>query len=210
MGRILVPRYINTRTLPGLIARSIPFGPDNLLIRSVVRYHLQMTIDMKSLAREGAKAGSGNLKPRRINYSGHFRICVTAIALQRLRKTALVAGVKQMTAAERRSVSVRMKKYWAERRQKNDARKQARSSKRHPASARASPPRAERRLLRLRRNAGHNCGEKARPRRRSRAGAPPATVKQRGTPIHNTAFGAVSFCTVPIYSRLGEAVPGHV
>ena len=35
---------------------------------------------------------------------------------------------------------------------------------RHPSSAKASPLRAERRLLLPRRNAGQNCGEKARPR----------------------------------------------
>ena len=38
-----------------------------------------MTIDMKSLAREGAKARLGQLRPRRINYSLRFPICVMAL-----------------------------------------------------------------------------------------------------------------------------------
>ena len=58
-----------------------------------------------------------------MNYSGHFRICAMATPLMRLRKDGTRRGRRQMTAAERRSVSVRMKKYWAERRQKNGATK---------------------------------------------------------------------------------------
>ena len=53
-----------------------------------------MTIDMKSLAREGAKARLWQLETEKKELLRAFPdLCVTAIAFQRPRKTALVAGV---------------------------------------------------------------------------------------------------------------------
>ena len=79
-----------------------------------------MTIDMKSLAMEGAKARLWQLETETNDLLRAFpdlrdgdRTPATSQDGSRRRR-------RQMTAAERRSVSVRMKKYWAERRQKND------------------------------------------------------------------------------------------
>ena len=138
-----------------------------------------MTIDMKSLAREGAKARLWQLETEKnrttpgISGSARRRSHSSDFARRHRR------GRRQMTAAERRSVSVRMKRYWAERRQKNGVTQAwPWSSEGDPASAKASPPRAERRLLLPRRNAGRRFGNRARPRQRPRAGAPSATGKQ--------------------------------
>ena len=80
-----------------------------------------MPIDMKSLAREGAKARLWQLETEKNQLLVAFpdlrdkdQSLPTSEGGRRRRR-------RQMTAAERRSVSVRMKKYWAKRRQKNDS-----------------------------------------------------------------------------------------
>ena len=79
-----------------------------------------MTIDMKSLAKEGAKARLWQLETKRTSYSGISGPARWGSTLA-TSHDGTGRGRKEMTAAERRSVSVRMKKYWAERRQKNES-----------------------------------------------------------------------------------------
>ena len=81
-----------------------------------------MTIDMKSLAREGAKARLWQLETETNQLLQAFPDLRDG---DRTRATSPdgTGRRRQMTAAERRSVSVRMKRYWAERRQKNGATK---------------------------------------------------------------------------------------
>ena len=112
-----------------------------------------MTIDMKSLAREGAKARLGQLETEKNELLRAFPDLRDGDRTPATSQDGTGRGRRQMTAAERRSVSVRMKKYWAERRRRTAHPSVARSSE-GPASAKASPPRAGRRLLLLRRNAG--------------------------------------------------------
>jgi len=82
-----------------------------------------MTIDMKSLAREGANARLGQLETETNALLRAFpdlrdddRTPAPASSQDGSRR-----GRRVMTAAEQRSVSVRMKKYWAGRRKKNGA-----------------------------------------------------------------------------------------
>lgn len=84
-----------------------------------VRYHPRMTIDMKSLAREGAKARLWQLEIETNQLLRAFPDLRDGDHTRTTSQDGSRPGRKQMTAAERRSVSVRMKKYWAERRQKN-------------------------------------------------------------------------------------------
>jgi hypothetical protein len=80
-----------------------------------------MTIDMKSLAREGAKARLWQLETETNEL---LRAFPDLRAVQHSRTTSQDGtgrGRREMTAAERRSVSVRMKNYWAKRRKKNGA-----------------------------------------------------------------------------------------
>ena len=86
-----------------------------------------MTIDMKSLAREGAKARLWQLETETNQLLQAFPDLRDG---DRTRATSPdgTGRRRQMTAAERRSVSVRMKRYWAERRQKNGATKRPQSS----------------------------------------------------------------------------------
>ena len=80
-----------------------------------------MTIDMKSLAREGAKARLGQLETEKNQLLVAFPDLRDGTSSRVTSPGGTRRGRKQMTAAERRSVSVRMKRYWAERRQKNDS-----------------------------------------------------------------------------------------
>jgi len=80
-----------------------------------------MTIDMKSLAREGAKARLWQLETEKNQLLVAFpdlrdndQSLPTSEGGRRRRR-------RVMTIAERRSVSVRMKKYWAGRRKNNGA-----------------------------------------------------------------------------------------
>ena len=80
-----------------------------------------MIIDMKSLAREGAKARLWQLETEKSQL-------LVAFPDLRDKDQSLSASEggrrrrrRQMTAAERRSVSVRMKKYWAARRKPSGA-----------------------------------------------------------------------------------------
>ena len=80
-----------------------------------------MTIDMKSLAREGAKARLWQLENETNQLLRAFPDLRDGQHSQTTSQDGSSRGRREMTAAERRSVSVRMKKYWAERRQKNDS-----------------------------------------------------------------------------------------
>ena len=80
-----------------------------------------MTIDMKSLAREGAKARLWELETETHQLLQAFPDLRDGDRTPATSQGGTGRGRRQMTAAERRSVSVRMKKYWAERRQKNDS-----------------------------------------------------------------------------------------
>ena len=80
-----------------------------------------MTIDMKSLAREGAKARLWQLETEKNELLRAFPDLRDGDRIPATSQDGTGRGRRQMTAAERRSVSVRMKKYWAERRQKNDS-----------------------------------------------------------------------------------------
>jgi len=84
-----------------------------------------MTIDMKSLAREGAKARLWQLDTEKSELLGAFPDLRDGDRSRTTSQDGSRPGRRQMTAAERRSVSLRMKKYWAERRQKNGAIKRA-------------------------------------------------------------------------------------
>jgi hypothetical protein len=101
----------------------VPFGPDNLLTRSVVRYHLRMTIDMKSLALEGAKARLWQLNMEKNELLRAFPDLRDGDQSLPTSQGGSRRGGREMTAAERRSVSTRMKKYWAERRMAKGASK---------------------------------------------------------------------------------------
>ena len=87
------------------------------------RYHPSMTIDMKSLAREGAKARLWHLETEKNELLRAFPDLRDGDRTPATSQDGTGRGRKQMTAAERRSVSVRMKRYWAERRKKNGATK---------------------------------------------------------------------------------------
>jgi hypothetical protein len=80
-----------------------------------------MTIDMKSLAREGAKARLRQLETDTNELLRAFPDLRDGTSSRVTSQEGSRRGRRQMTAAERRSVSVRMKKYWAKRRQKNDS-----------------------------------------------------------------------------------------
>ena len=80
-----------------------------------------MTIDMKSLAREGAKARLWQLETEKNELLRAFPDLRDGQHSRTTSQERSRRGRRQMTAAERRSVSVRMKKYWAGRRKKNDA-----------------------------------------------------------------------------------------
>ena len=168
-----------------------------------------MTIDLKSLAREGAKARLWQLETEKNQLLVAFPDLRGGTSSRVTSQEGSRRGRREMTAAERRSVSVRMKRYWEERRQKNGAARVAPVAPRDLPSAKASPLRAERRLRLLRRNAGRRFGNRARPRQRPRAGAPSATVKQARhqftTPPFGGRFGFVRRLFIPA----GE-VPRHV
>jgi hypothetical protein len=99
---------------------------------SVFAYDRQMIIDMKSLAREGAKARLRQLETEKNELLRAFPDLRDGTSNRVPSQERSGRGRRQMTAAERRSVSVRMKKYWAKRRQKND------SPKRGPGRPRGS------------------------------------------------------------------------
>jgi hypothetical protein len=80
-----------------------------------------MTIDMKSLAMEGAKARLWQLDTEKNQLLQAFPDLSDGDRTPATSQDGTGRGRRQMTAAERRSVSVRMKRYWAERRQKNDS-----------------------------------------------------------------------------------------
>jgi hypothetical protein len=80
-----------------------------------------MTIDMKSLAREGAKARLWQLETETNQLLRAFPDLRHGGPTPVTSQGGSRRGRREMTAAERRSVSVRMKKYWAERRKKNDS-----------------------------------------------------------------------------------------
>ena len=80
-----------------------------------------MTIDMKSLAKEGAKARLWQLETEKNDLLRAFPDLRDGTSSRVTSQEGSRRGRRRMTAAERRSVSVRMKKYWAERRQKNDS-----------------------------------------------------------------------------------------
>jgi hypothetical protein len=88
---------------------------------SVFAYDRQMTIDMNSLAREGAKARLLQLASETNELLRAFPDLRAVQHSQTPSRDRSRRGRRQMTAAERRSVSVRMKKYWAGRRKKNGA-----------------------------------------------------------------------------------------
>ena len=87
---------------------------------SVFAYDRQMTIDMKSLVREGAKARLWQLETETNQLLQAFPDLRQGDRTPASLQDRTGPGRRQMTAAERRSVSVRMKKYWAARR-KNGA-----------------------------------------------------------------------------------------
>ena len=78
-----------------------------------------MTIDMKSLAREGAKARLWQLETETNELLRAFPDLRAGDPTPATSQDGTGRGRREMTAAERRSVSVRMKRYWAERRRKN-------------------------------------------------------------------------------------------
>jgi hypothetical protein len=80
-----------------------------------------MLIDMKSLAREGAKARLWQLETETNQLLQAFPDLRDGDRTPATSQGGTGRGRREMTAAERRSVSVRMKKYWAGRRKKNDA-----------------------------------------------------------------------------------------
>ena len=80
-----------------------------------------MTIDMKSLAREGAKARLGQLETEKNQLLVAFPDLRDGTSSHVTSQEGSRRGRREMTAAERRSVSVRMKRYWAERRKKIDS-----------------------------------------------------------------------------------------
>jgi hypothetical protein len=85
------------------------------------RYHPHMTIDMKSLAREGAKARLWQLETETNQLLRAFPDLRDGDRTPATSQDGTRRGRRQMTGAERRSVSLRMKRYWATRRQKNDS-----------------------------------------------------------------------------------------
>lgn len=107
----------------GLVAVVLPVVPKVQHTDRVLwmRYHPHMTIDMKSLAREGAKARLWQLDIEKHHLLRAFPDLRDGASSRVTSQEGSHRGRRQMTAAERRSVSVRMKKYWAERRQKNNS-----------------------------------------------------------------------------------------
>jgi hypothetical protein len=87
----------------------------------VFAYDRQMIIDMNSLAREGAKARLWQLETETNQLLRAFPDLRDGTSSRVTSTKGSRRGRRQMTAAERRSVSVRMKKYWAKRRQKNES-----------------------------------------------------------------------------------------
>jgi hypothetical protein len=102
-------------TLSGrLLSSSGPDSPD-----SRVAYHRWMQIDMKTLAREGAQA---RLAALTVEITALHR-AFPGLDGARGRQMSVTGdghghrgGRKRMSAAEKKAVSVRMKKYWAARR----------------------------------------------------------------------------------------------
>jgi hypothetical protein len=80
-----------------------------------------MTIGMKSLALEGAKARLWQLETETNQLLRAFPDLRDGQHSHATSQDGTRRGRRVMTAAERRSVSVRMKKYWAARRKKNGA-----------------------------------------------------------------------------------------
>jgi len=80
-----------------------------------------MTIDMKSLAMEGAKARLWQLDTEKNELLQAFPDLSDGDRTPATSQDGTGRGRRMMTAAERSSVSVRMKKYWAGRRKKNGA-----------------------------------------------------------------------------------------
>jgi hypothetical protein len=80
-----------------------------------------MTIDINSLAKLGAQARLTELQTEAERILRAFPDLLNRRPAAGSEVTSPRRGRKRMTAAERRSVSVRMKKYWAQRRQKNDS-----------------------------------------------------------------------------------------
>ena len=78
-----------------------------------------MTIDMKSLAMKGAKARLWQLETETNELLRAFPDLRDGQHSQTTSPDGSRRGRREMTAAERRSVSVRMKKYWAGRRKKS-------------------------------------------------------------------------------------------
>ena len=119
---------------------------------------------MKSLAREGAKARLWQLETEKNQLLQAFPDLRDGDPLsdfaRRLRPRAETDDRRRTAFGQRQDEAIlggataeeRLTQAWPW------------PSERHPSSAKASPLRAERRLLPPRRNAGQNCGEKARPR----------------------------------------------
>jgi hypothetical protein len=80
-----------------------------------------MNIDMKSLARDGAKARLWQLEAETNELLRAFPDLRDGQHSHTTSGDGSRRGRREMTAAERRSVSARMKKYWAGRRKKNGA-----------------------------------------------------------------------------------------
>ena len=87
---------------------------------------------MKSLAMEGAKARLWQLETETNQLLQAFPDLRDGARTPATSQGGSRRGRRQMTAAERRSVSVRMKKYWAEQRQKNDLPKPGRGRPKAP------------------------------------------------------------------------------
>jgi hypothetical protein len=80
-----------------------------------------MTIDMRSLARQGANARLWQLETETNQLLRVFPDLRDGDRTPLTSQDGPRRGRREMTAAERRSVSVRIKKYWAGRRKKNGA-----------------------------------------------------------------------------------------
>ena len=160
-----------------------------------------MTIDMKSLAREGAKARLWQLETEKNDLLRAFPDLRDGTSSRVTSQEGTRRGRRQMTAAERRSVSVRMKKYWAERRQKNDSPK--------PGPGRPKATRQAQRHLR-RGPSGDCCGSEETLGGDSERGQGQGKghgqelrrqrLNSQALQFTTPPLGAVSFCTVPIYS----------
>lgn len=73
-----------------------------------------MHLDLKALAKRGAEIRLAELKQEETAIRKQFRIAVSAIPSDTPTRTR-----KPMTAAQKREVSRRMTKYWADRRKAN-------------------------------------------------------------------------------------------